>query len=180
MRNLENRYISPVLLNLCVNWFQGSDESMPIWYIMDEFGSRIQHSDSPTVKTSPFFFAPLQISFTLMWPLQDLEENGKAIHIYTVEHFVSFDYRYLELRLDWQKNYMYYVTYKRIKTLCVFSFVDEITRDFVPNVGDPETRKAKLIPWVPADMTDVDYFQKEPDVSFFEVYCWERERYGIL
>lgn len=98
----------------------GSDESMPIWYIMDEFGSRIQHSDSPTVKMSPFFFAPLQISFTLMWPLQDLEEN------------------------------------------------DEITRDFVPNVGDPETRKAKLIPWVPADMTDVDYFQKEPDVSFFQ------------
>lgn len=65
-----------------------------------------------------------------------------------------------------------------------FSFVDEITRDFVPNVGDPETRKAKLIPWVPADMTDVDYFQKEPDVSFFQVYCCERqrdrERYGIL
>lgn len=56
-----------------------------------------------------------------------------------------------------------------------FSFVDEITRDFVPNVGDPETRKAKLIPWVPADMTDVDYFQKEPDVSFFQVYCCERE-----
>lgn len=53
----------------------------------------------------------------------------------------------------------------------MFSFVDEITRDFVPNVGDPETRKAKLIPWVPADMTDVDYFQKEPDVSFFQVYC---------
>lgn len=47
-------------------------------------------------------------------------------------------------------------------------FSDEITRDFVPNVGDPETRKAKLIPWVPADMTDVDYFQKEPDVSFFQ------------
>lgn len=80
---------------------------MPIWYIMDEFGSRIQHSDSPTVKTSPFFFAPLQISFTLMWPLQDLEENGKVLFrlwqfIYdTVENFVSFDD--LEMRLDWQK-----------------------------------------------------------------------------
>lgn len=66
-------------------------------------------------------------------------------------------------------TWLLYVTYKRIKTLCVFSFVDEITRDFVPNMGDPETRKAKLIPWVPADMTDVDYFQKEPDVSFFQV-----------
>lgn len=80
---------------------------MPIWYIMDEFGSRIQHSDSPTVKMSPFFFAPLQISFTLMWPLQDLEENGKVLFrlwqfIYdTVENFVSFDD--LEMRLDWQK-----------------------------------------------------------------------------
>ncbi|XP_061193529.1 tubulin--tyrosine ligase-like protein 12 [Saccostrea echinata] len=100
----------------------GSDESMPIWYIMDEFGSRVQHSDSPTVKMCPFYFAPLQISFTLMWPLKDLEEN------------------------------------------------EEVTRDYTPNVQNPEARKARLIPWVSADLTAVDYSQKEPDISFFQSF----------
>ena len=63
--------------------------------------------------------------------------------------------------------------------MCIFFFVDEVTRDFIPNIQDPETRKARLIPWVPADLTSVDYFQKEPDVSFFQVSyinLTERER----
>ena len=62
---------------------------------------------------------------------------------------------------------------------CAFFFVDEVTRDFIPNIQDPEMRKARLIPWVPADLTSVDYFQKEPDVSFFQVGyidLTERER----
>ena len=49
---------------------------MPLWYIMDEFGSRIQHSSTPSFRTVPFYYAPLQISFTLLWPVQDLEEGG--------------------------------------------------------------------------------------------------------
>ena len=62
---------------------------------------------------------------------------------------------------------------------CAFFLVDEVTRDFIPNIQDPEMRKARLITWVPADLTSVDYFQKEPDVSFFQVSyidLTERER----
>jgi len=29
-----------------------------IWYVMDEFGSAIQHSDTPNGITAPFLFAP--------------------------------------------------------------------------------------------------------------------------
>lgn len=48
-----------------------------MWYIMDEFGSRIQHADVPSFATAPFFYMPQQVAYTLLWPLRDLDTGGK-------------------------------------------------------------------------------------------------------
>ncbi|XP_066490184.1 tubulin--tyrosine ligase-like protein 12 [Tiliqua scincoides] len=55
-----------------------AEEKVPVWYIMDEFGSRIQHSDEPTFATAPLFYVPQQIAYTVLWPLRDLE-NGEEV-----------------------------------------------------------------------------------------------------
>jgi tubulin--tyrosine ligase-like protein 12 len=54
----------------------------PIWYINDEAGSAIQHSDDPNVKVFPFYYSPKNkiddadnISYTIMFPLKDLKKN---------------------------------------------------------------------------------------------------------
>ncbi|KAM4677075.1 tubulin--tyrosine ligase-like protein 12 [Discoglossus pictus] len=58
---------------------QGSaEEKVPVWYIMDEFGSRIQHSDEPTFGAAPLFYLPQQVAYTILWPLRDLE-NGDEV-----------------------------------------------------------------------------------------------------
>lgn len=101
------------------NYELGSNERLPVWYVMDEFGSRIQHSDTPTFKTAPFMFAPTGMAYTVMWPLQDLEPG------------------------------------------------DEVTRDYVPSISDPERRKAMLIPWIPADFKHISYQQSEPGPEFY-------------
>ncbi|KAK3544604.1 hypothetical protein QTP86_017634, partial [Hemibagrus guttatus] len=55
---------------------QGSaEEKVPVWYIMDEFGSCLQHSSQPSCCMAPLFYAPQQIAYSVLWPLQDLE-NG--------------------------------------------------------------------------------------------------------
>ncbi|ESO05228.1 hypothetical protein HELRODRAFT_185510 [Helobdella robusta] len=56
----------------------GCESASPIWYVMDEFGSRVQHSDSPTVKMVPFCYAPTKTAFTLMWPIQDLKRGDEV------------------------------------------------------------------------------------------------------
>ncbi|XP_040201761.1 tubulin--tyrosine ligase-like protein 12 [Rana temporaria] len=80
---------------------QGSaEEKVPVWYIMDEFGSRIQHSDEPSFVTAPFYYTPQQLAYTVLWPLRDIS-NGEE---------VSRDYAYGEsdplirncLLLPWQ------------------------------------------------------------------------------
>jgi len=61
---------------------QTAEEKVPVWYIMDEFGSRIQHSDQPSFATAPLFYMPQQIAYTVLWPLRDLETGGKCVSEY--------------------------------------------------------------------------------------------------
>ncbi|KAM4570150.1 tubulin--tyrosine ligase-like protein 12 [Odontesthes bonariensis] len=66
---------------------QGSaEEKIPVWYIMDEFGSQVQHSDQPSCGMVPFFFINGQLAYTVLWPLHDLQEGDE----------VSRDYAYGE------------------------------------------------------------------------------------
>ncbi|XP_068806970.1 tubulin--tyrosine ligase-like protein 12 isoform X1 [Struthio camelus] len=59
-----------------------AEEKVPVWYIMDEFGSRIQHSDQPSFATAPLFYMPQQIAYTLLWPLRDLETGDEVTRDY--------------------------------------------------------------------------------------------------
>ncbi|TSK13349.1 Tubulin--tyrosine ligase-like protein 12 [Bagarius yarrelli] len=62
---------------------QGSaEEKVPVWYIMDEFGSRLQHSSQPSCCMAPFFFAPQQIAYSVLWPLQDLGNGDEVTRDY--------------------------------------------------------------------------------------------------
>ncbi|XP_013884864.1 tubulin--tyrosine ligase-like protein 12 [Austrofundulus limnaeus] len=62
---------------------QGSaEERVPVWYIMDEFGSQVQHSDRPSCNMVPFFHIPGQLAYTLLWPLQDLAEGDEVTRDY--------------------------------------------------------------------------------------------------
>lgn len=55
-----------------------AEERLPIWYIMDEFGSRIQHADCPTVRVVPFFYMIEQATYSIMFPITDLDENEEV------------------------------------------------------------------------------------------------------
>jgi tubulin--tyrosine ligase-like protein 12 len=53
----------------------------PIWYINDEIGSAINHSDKPNVALFPFIYSPSNtfkddmITYSLLWPLRDIQKN---------------------------------------------------------------------------------------------------------
>ncbi|XP_032444919.1 tubulin--tyrosine ligase-like protein 12 isoform X2 [Xiphophorus hellerii] len=70
---------SPLLCCVCV-WVcvcvQSAEEKVPVWYIMDEFGSQVQHLDHPSCCMAPFFYMQGQLAYTLLWPLQDLQEGA--------------------------------------------------------------------------------------------------------
>ncbi|KAK9525270.1 hypothetical protein VZT92_015997 [Zoarces viviparus] len=63
---------------------QGSPEDkVPVWYIMDEFGSRVQHSDRPSCSMAPFFYVQGGLAYSVLWPLQDLQGGDEVTRDYT-------------------------------------------------------------------------------------------------
>ncbi|XP_076444992.1 tubulin--tyrosine ligase-like protein 12 [Babylonia areolata] len=50
-----------------------ANEVMPLWYVTDEVGSKIQHSDKPSCKMVPFTTS--QCVYSLLWPLRDIGIN---------------------------------------------------------------------------------------------------------
>lgn len=58
------------------------EDRVPVWYIMDEFGSAIQHSDKPNFRTVPFFYIGDQTKYTLLFPIKNLECNDVVTRDY--------------------------------------------------------------------------------------------------
>ncbi|KAL1114831.1 hypothetical protein AAG570_007655 [Ranatra chinensis] len=54
------------------------EKQMPLWYVMDEFGCAIRHSDEPNFRTVPFIYVPTGVSYTLLFPVKDVA-NGEEV-----------------------------------------------------------------------------------------------------
>jgi len=58
------------------------------WYINDEFGCSINHSDSPNVALFPFLFSPSNtfkddvITYSILWPIKDIKKNDEILRDY--------------------------------------------------------------------------------------------------
>ena len=46
---------------------------------MEDYAARIQHSLDPNVTIVPFFSILTQMSYSILWPLQDLNYGGKGL-----------------------------------------------------------------------------------------------------
>lgn len=69
--------------NQTYNLSEGSaEEKVPVWYIMDEFGCQVQHSEQPSVNMAPFFCMQNQLTYSLMWPLHDLQHGDEVTRDY--------------------------------------------------------------------------------------------------
>lgn len=62
--------------------FGDPENRVPLWYIMDEFGSAIQHSLAPNFRAVPFYYWRDQTSYTLLFPVKDLEVNERVTRNY--------------------------------------------------------------------------------------------------
>ena len=59
------------------------EDRMPVWYILDEFGSRIQHRDQDwSFRMVPFIYMPEGCAYSLLFPVQDLDHGEEVTRDY--------------------------------------------------------------------------------------------------
>lgn len=54
-----------------------------VWYVMDELGSALRHSDDPNFRVSPFLFMPggdlaSAVSYSIVWPIANIERGDEC------------------------------------------------------------------------------------------------------
>ncbi|XP_062533602.1 tubulin--tyrosine ligase-like protein 12 [Armigeres subalbatus] len=77
------------------------ENRMPIWYVMDELGSGILHSNTPNCRVVPFIHVTEQMTYSLLFPLEDLDE-GDQLYRDFVEGVPSDSKERDALLLPWQ------------------------------------------------------------------------------
>lgn len=90
------------------------EDKIPIWYITDEVGSAVVHSNEPNVNMVPFIYIPDQITYSLLFPVRNVE-CGETIARDFAVGIVDETNRKIAL-LPWQ----------------VSSFLDEDSRHLTP------------------------------------------------
>lgn len=51
------------------------EDRLPLWYVMDELGSGVTHSDNPNFRMVPFIYIPEQTTYTLLFPIENVDEG---------------------------------------------------------------------------------------------------------
>ncbi|XP_035449902.2 tubulin--tyrosine ligase-like protein 12 [Spodoptera frugiperda] len=65
------------------------EERVPVWYVLDELGSGITHSDTPNFRAVPFIYVPEQLTYTLLFPVKDVEEGDMVTRNFVEGQFLD-------------------------------------------------------------------------------------------
>ncbi|KAL3685815.1 hypothetical protein R1sor_003837 [Riccia sorocarpa] len=62
-------------------------DETPVWYVMDELGSALRHSDVPNFRVAPFMYLPdgtlnSAISYSLLWPVKNVIKGEECTRDY--------------------------------------------------------------------------------------------------
>lgn len=85
------------------------EDRLPLWYIMDEFGSAIQHSDVPNVKIVPFIYLPEGVTYSLLYPLNKICKDEEVTRDFA-DGYTDTNVRKAAL-LPWIPNDLKHITY---------------------------------------------------------------------
>lgn len=90
------------------------EDRMPIWYVLDELGCGINHSDTPNFRIVPFMFMSEQSTYSLLFPIEDCEEGD-----YVTRDFVESAPKNSRVRnallLPWRDSSFIDIDFKQIE-----------------------------------------------------------------
>lgn len=78
-----------------------AEDRVPVWYVLDELGSGINHSEYPNFRAVPFINVPDQMTYTLLFPVEDIDE-GEIITRNFIEGNYQDDMEKNAMQIPWR------------------------------------------------------------------------------
>ncbi|XP_037044332.1 tubulin--tyrosine ligase-like protein 12 [Bradysia coprophila] len=109
--------VSEKMWKYCQMYSIGADglnieSQMPIWYIPDELGCGVNHSDTPNFRLVPFMFMPEQITYSVLFPIEDCEEGTIVTRDYVEGNHPSADVK-KALMLPWKNSSFTHISFQQ-------------------------------------------------------------------
>ncbi|CAB3404430.1 unnamed protein product [Caenorhabditis bovis] len=80
-------------------------QSKPMWYLMDEFGSRIRHSSNGNVRTIPLMFLPQSCAYNIMFLTRPIAKDEEVTRDFAQNIFTAKNPEWRKyLELPWVPN----------------------------------------------------------------------------
>lgn len=110
---------------------ENAEDRVPIWYVMDELGSAIGHSDTPNFRVVPFVYVPQQITYSLLFPVKDTEYS-EVVYRDFVEN-ISDEQQRAALLLPWVYKSFEGLDFKHIVPSAEY-FLSGHVKESLPNL----------------------------------------------
>ena len=163
----------------CSSYSLGSadtiEERMPIFYVLDEFGHRINHQDHGyNFRLVPFVYVPEGCAYSLLFPIKDALFEDEVTRDYLEGPEAAQDDEMRKALLNiWSKHDMQYIDWKQVEPEMDF-FTSSRTNETVVEDPDfqaeclPTNRKIKVF-------TQYENIARNLSHSRFEIVATEEE-----
>lgn len=141
------------------------EDRIPIWYMMDELGSAIEHSDEPNFRVVPFIYLPEQITYSLLFPIKDSEHSDGVSRDYA-ENINDAEKRAV-LLLPWVYTSFEDVDFAHIKPDAGY-FLSGHIKESLPDLKRLENLSKKTHYKVFTEYSLVKEYLKDPRFDFVE------------
>lgn len=121
---------------------QDIEKRMPMWYIMDEVGSAINHSDNPNFRAVPFLHVSKGISYTILFPIKDVAMGDEVTRDF-VEGQASSPWMTRLLLLPWVDSVIDIENFEQFET--DENFVENYISETLPETNTFKANNNKTL-----------------------------------
>lgn len=115
------------------------ESQMPVWFIADEIGSAVWHSDDPNFRLIPFIYLPDQMTYSILFPIRDVEQGDVVTRDFVENLSERGSKRREALLLPWQWNDFRTESFTQVEPSEEYFLAGRI-EESVPDQSKPQDR----------------------------------------
>ncbi|KAK6639265.1 hypothetical protein RUM43_007537 [Polyplax serrata] len=144
-----------------------SENKIPLWYIMDKFGSAIEHSDVANFRCVPFYHLSTEVKYSLLFPIKNIKPMEKVTRDYLEGSFSQDESLRKALILPWRPSSFLSIDFNQTEPDLNY-YMSQLEKDSLPSGIDNATQTKNKPLKVYTECEQIYYFLWHPAFQVVE------------